>query len=53
MDTVLIVTGCNYDYDLYSMGKDGKIHKKLTQKHSLDDIVRGHDWSFMGPVKDY
>ena len=43
----------NNDFDLYSMGRDGKTHWKVTQKHSQDDIIRGNNGSFIGPVSHY
>jgi prepilin-type N-terminal cleavage/methylation domain-containing protein len=43
----------NNDFDLYSMGRDGKSHWKMTQKHSQDDIIRGNSGSFVGPVDRY
>ena len=36
------------DYDLYSMGKDGKTSKPLTSKNSYDDIVRASEGSYVG-----
>lgn len=38
----------NSDFDLFSMGKDGVFKPQLTQKDSLDDIVRAHDGAFVG-----
>jgi general secretion pathway protein G len=38
----------NSDYDLYSIGKDGKSKLPLTAKDSRDDIVRANDGSFVG-----
>lgn len=38
----------NSDFDLFSMGKDGVFKSQLTQKDSLDDIVRAHDGAFVG-----
>jgi general secretion pathway protein G len=43
----------NTDYDLYSMGKDGKSVPPLTAKASRDDIVRGGNGGFLGLAKDY
>ncbi len=43
----------NSDYDLYSMGKDGKSSTPFTAKASQDDIVRAGDGSFVGLVSDY
>ena len=38
----------NSDFDLFSMGKDGVFKSQLTQKDSLDDIVRASDGAFVG-----
>ncbi|HAA02077.1 MAG TPA: prepilin-type cleavage/methylation domain-containing protein [Syntrophobacteraceae bacterium] len=43
----------NTDYDLYSMGKDGKSASPFTAKISQDDVVRAKDGSFVGLVSDY
>ena len=43
----------NSDFDLYSMGKDGVTKSQLTQKDSLDDIVRASDGKFVGLASDF
>jgi general secretion pathway protein G len=43
----------NADYDLYSMGKDGKSDSPLTANDSLDDIVRGNNGAFIGVAVNY
>lgn len=43
----------NSDYDLYSMGKDGKSVPPLTAKDSRDDVVRASDGRFVGLGADY
>lgn len=43
----------NNDFDLYSMGKDGKTHKELSHDDSKDDVIRGKDGRFIGPVSKY
>jgi general secretion pathway protein G len=43
----------NSDFDLYSMGKDGKSASPLTAKASRDDIVRANDGRFVGLASDY
>ena len=43
----------NTDYDLYSMGKDGKSRPPLTAKDSHDDIVRANDGRFIGLASEY
>ena len=43
----------NTDYDLYSMGKDGKTKPPLTAKDSQDDIIRANDGRFIGLASEY
>ena len=43
----------NSDYDLYSMGKDGKSQSPLTAKASRDDIIRANNGKFLGLGADY
>jgi len=43
----------NTDFDLYSMGKDGKSQAPFTAKVSRDDIVRANNGQFVGPVNLY
>lgn len=43
----------NSDYDLYSMGADGKSVAPFTAKASRDDIVRANDGGFIGLVSNY
>jgi general secretion pathway protein G len=43
----------NSDYDLWSMGPDGKSVPPLTAKASRDDIVRASDGTFYGWATDY
>jgi general secretion pathway protein G len=43
----------NSDYDLYSMGKDGKSSSPLTSKNGRDDIIRANDGAFIGLASDY
>lgn len=43
----------NTDFDLYSMGEDGKSVAPFTAKHSRDDIVRANDGMFIGIVSAY
>lgn len=43
----------NSDFDLYSMGKDGVSQMQLTQKDSLDDIVRARDGAYVGLAADF
>jgi general secretion pathway protein G len=43
----------NSDYDLYSMGKDGKSNDAFTASASQDDIVRANDGGYVGLVSNY
>jgi general secretion pathway protein G len=43
----------NSDFDLYSMGPDGKSQAPFTAQASLDDIVRANDGKFIGPVSKF
>ena len=43
----------NSDYDLYSMGADGKTATPLTAKASRDDIVRAANGGFIGLAANY
>ena len=43
----------NSDFDLYSVGKDGKSQAPLTAKSSQDDVIRAHDGGFVGLGADY
>jgi len=43
----------NTDYDLYSMGKDGKSASPLTAKASRDDVVRANNGAYFGLAEDY
>lgn len=43
----------NTDFDLYSHGPDGVSKTQLTQKDSLDDIVRARDGGFVGVAADF
>ena len=43
----------NSDFDLYSMGVDGKTSAPLTAKASQDDIVRANDVSYFGLASKY
>lgn len=43
----------NSDYDLYSMGPDGRTATSLRAGQSLDDIVRASDGGFFGLAEDY
>jgi len=43
----------NTDFDLYSMGKDGQTHAKLTDARSHDDIIYAHGGTYVGLVSEY
>jgi general secretion pathway protein G len=43
----------NSDFDLYSMGADGKTTAPLTAKDSHDDIVRANDGGYFGIASKY
>lgn len=43
----------NSDFDLYSVGKDGLSQTQLTNKDSLDDVVRASDGAYIGLAADY
>ena len=43
----------NSDYDLYSMGPDGKTTSALTAAISQDDIIRGRNGAYIGVASDY
>lgn len=43
----------NTDFDLYSMGPDGRSSPPLTAQHSRDDIVRANNGAFIGVAADY
>lgn len=43
----------NTDYDLYSMGRDGRSVSPLTARASRDDIVRANNGAFIGLASDY
>jgi general secretion pathway protein G len=43
----------NSDFDLYSMGKDGQSSTQITQKVSLDDVIRANDGKFIDLAEKY
>lgn len=43
----------NDDYDLYSMGKDGKSAGPLTAKSSQDDVVRASNGGYIGLASQF
>jgi general secretion pathway protein G len=43
----------NSDYDLYSMGQDGKTTPQFTAKEARDDIVRANDGKYIGLAENH
>lgn len=43
----------NSDFDLYSMGPDGKTQKQLTAAKARDDIVRADNGGFVGVASQH
>lgn len=43
----------NSDYDLFSAGKDGVFKKQVSQKDSLDDVIRALDGAYIGVARDF
>ena len=43
----------NTDFDLFSRGVNGLSSEKITNPHSIDDIVRGRNGGFFGVAKKY
>jgi general secretion pathway protein G len=43
----------NWDFDLYSMGKNGQTTPKLDTKKGADDIVRAVNGGFVGLSADF
>ena len=43
----------NSDFDLYSMGPDGKTTAALTAKAARDDIIRANDGGYVGVAEGY
>lgn len=43
----------NSDYDLFSAGKDGVYKPQVTQKDSLDDVIRARDGAYIGVAEEF
>ena len=43
----------NSDYDLYSMGKDGRTSAQFMAKKARDDVVRANDGEYYGLAEDH
>lgn len=43
----------NTDYDLYSVGADGRTAKPLNNRHSQDDLIRARNGRFVGLASEF
>ena len=43
----------NADFDLYSVGEDGRTTTPLTAPMSKDDVIRARDGAFLGLASDF
>ena len=43
----------NADFDLYSVGEDGRSTTPLTAPTSKDDVIRARDGAFLGLASDF
>lgn len=43
----------NSDYDLFSAGKDGVYKPQISQKDSLDDVIRARDGAYIDVARDF
>jgi general secretion pathway protein G len=43
----------NTDFDLYSLGRDGSSKPQISQKESVDDVIRANNGRFVGQAADY
>jgi len=43
----------NTDYDLYSVGPDGLTKPQITQKDSVDDVIRAGDGGYVGQAAGF
>jgi general secretion pathway protein G len=43
----------NSEFDLYSIGKDGRSMSALTAQISQDDVIWARDGNFVGLAADY
>ena len=43
----------NSDYDLFSAGKNGVFKPQVSQKDSLDDVIRARDGAYIGLAEDF
>lgn len=43
----------NNDYDLYSVGPDGLTQSQITQKDSIDDVIRASNGGYVGVASGF
>ena len=43
----------NTDFDIYSVGADGQSKPQITQKESVDDVIRASNGVFVGLASDF
>lgn len=43
----------NSDFDLYSLGSDGKTSSKINTKEGMDDVIRANDGKYFGLASSY
>jgi general secretion pathway protein G len=43
----------NTDFDLYSIGADGVTKSQVSNKDSLDDVIRARNGGFIGKAEDF
>lgn len=43
----------NSDYDLFSAGKNGVFKSQVSQKDSLDDVIRARNGAYIGLAEDF
>lgn len=43
----------NTDYDLYSVGADGQSKPQITQRESLDDVIRAGNGGYIGLASQF
>lgn len=43
----------NTDYDMYSTGPDGQSQSQITQKDSVDDVIRASNGGYVGLASDF
>ncbi|MGJ8620004.1 MAG: hypothetical protein ACSHWN_06715 [Methylophilaceae bacterium] len=43
----------NSDFDLFSMGKNGTFKTQISNKESLDDVIRANDGKFIDLASKY